>query len=52
MSWQFGQALDGNIAMMGEVDIYEESRVYDRDRVWRWASCGDCADDADARYAL
>jgi len=21
MSWQFGQALDGNIAMMGEIDV-------------------------------
>ena len=38
MTWQFGQALDGNIAVMGEIDVAAEPGVHDCDLVWRWAA--------------
>ena len=30
MTWQFGQALDGNIAIMGEIDVARTPRVHHR----------------------
>ena len=30
MEWQYGSALDGNVAVMGEVDIARTPRVYGR----------------------
>ena len=32
MDWQFGQALNGNIAVMGEIDVAAPPRVHHRHR--------------------
>ncbi len=52
MTWQFGQALDGNIAVMGEIDVAANREFTIAICVWRRAPCGDRADDADAGDAV
>ena len=52
MSWQFGQALDGNIAVMGEIDVAQHREFTMAIALGRRAPRGAVRDDAGAGDAV